>query len=112
MNLLPAEVSGTSARVAGQEIALAQQYGALTGKVELGIRPEFLRLSATEGLPATVTRIEDVGRHRIVRATVGGTPISIIADEDARLGPDMTRVTFDPRHANIYADDWLVEGAA
>ena len=110
MNLLPAQVSGAVALVAGHQVALARGYGDLSGKVEIGIRPEFLRLTAGEGLPVAVRRVEDVGRHRIVRATLDGTPISIIAPEAAAIGPDMTHVTFDPAQANVYRDDWLVEG--
>ena len=110
MNLLPARVEGAAASVAGHQVALARGYGTLSGKVEIGIRPEFLRLSADEGLPVKVERVEDVGRHRIVRATLDGAPVSIIAEESTRIGPDLTRVTFDPAHANVYRDDWLVEG--
>ena len=110
MNLLPATVAGAVARIAGHQVALARGYGALSGKVEIGIRPEFLRLSADEGLPVTVERVEDVGRHRIVRARLDGTEIGIVAPEGAPIGPDMTHVTFDPAQANVYRDDWLVEG--
>jgi glycerol transport system ATP-binding protein len=39
------------------EVALSGAYPALTAKVEIGIRPEFVRLSRTpDGLPVTVRR--------------------------------------------------------
>jgi glycerol transport system ATP-binding protein len=108
MNLIPAEVSGDTARVAGHAVALGQGFGALSGKVELGIRPEFVRLSATEGIPVQIDRVEDVGRHKIVRARMGDHAVNIIADEGAAIGADMTRAVFDPAGINIYVDDWRV----
>lgn len=108
MNLLPAEVQGAEARVPGGVTPLASSYPALSGKVQLGVRPEHLRLSETEGLPVTIRRIEDVGRHRIVRAELAGHDLNIIAPEDQVIGANMTRVVFDPARVNIYADDWRV----
>ena len=112
MNVIPARVEGATAHVGGAEIALGQGYGALSGKVEIGIRPEFARLSQTEGLPVKVRRVEDVGRHKIIRADMFGQEINIIAGEDDRISPDMNRVAFDPAQVNVYADDWRVKGAA
>ena len=84
------------------------------GRVEIGVRPEFARLSDSEGLPVKVRRIEDVGRHKIIRADCFGTPINIIADEAEEVRADATRVAFDPAHVNVYANDWRVtpEGRA
>ncbi len=112
MNLIPARIEGTTAHVDGTQVALGRNYGRLDGRVAIGIRPEFLRLSASEGLPVNVRRIEDIGRHKIVRAELLGQDISIIADESAGIGPDMNRVTFDPVRVNVYADDWRVQGKA
>ncbi|SCY68074.1 ABC transporter ATP-binding protein [Paracoccus tibetensis] len=111
MNLLPAEVSGREARVPGGVTPLAAFYPALSGKVQLGVRPEHLRLSETEGLSVTIRRIEDVGRHRIVRAELEGHDLNIIAPEDQVIGAGMTRVVLDPARVNIYADDWRVDAA-
>mgnify|MGYP006283699471 FL=1 len=111
MNVIPAEVEGATARVNGAEIPLAHAYGPLAGKVEVGVRPEFVRLS-NEGLPVTIRRVEDVGRHKIVRADFFGREINIVVGEEmAGLG-DRTCVTFDPTGVNVYADDWLVEPAS
>ncbi len=112
MNLIPARIEGAKAYVDGAEVGLGRDYGRPSGSVQIGVRPEFLRLSATEGLPVRVRRVEDVGRHKIVRAELLGQDISIIADESASVGPDMNRVTFDPARVNVYADNWRVEGEA
>jgi glycerol transport system ATP-binding protein len=108
MNVLPAQVEGTSAKVGSQTIPLAGGYKPASGKVEIGVRPEFARLSQSEGLPVTVRRIEDVGRHKIIRATFEGHDINIIAGEDEQVSADMNRVSFDPAQVNVYVNDWRI----
>jgi glycerol transport system ATP-binding protein len=112
MNLLDAQVDGMRAIVDGHQIALAADHGRPQGRVQIGVRPEFVTLTAgPEGLPVTVRRIEDVGRHRIVRADYQGREINAIAPEGMALDADMTRAVFAPERVNVYADDWLVEPA-
>ncbi len=108
MNLIPAKVEGNRAYIDGAELELAGGYGAPQGRVALGVRPEYARLSADEGLPVKVRRVEDVGRHKIVRAEFFGNEINVISGEGDEIGADMTRVAFDPAHVNVYADDWRV----
>lgn len=108
MNVLPAQVEGTTAKVGSQTIQLAGGYKLASGKVEIGVRPEFAKLSQSEGLPVTVRRIEDVGRHKIIRATFEGHDINIIAGEDEQVSADMNRVSFDPAQVNVYVNDWRI----
>lgn len=112
MNVIPVRVAGATATLHGHDIALQQGYRPLNGKVELGIRPEFVTLTNTGGLPVTVRRVEDVGRHKIVRADLFGHDINIVASEDTNITADMTNVIFDPAKINIYEDDWLKQGGA
>jgi glycerol transport system ATP-binding protein len=112
MNLLPAEVRGREARVAGGTVPLGRDYGTPGGQVEIGIRPEFLRVTAGEGLPVVIRRVEDVGRHRILRAELAGRPVNIVAPEDAAPPPPEPRLAFDPARVGVYAGGWLVEGRA
>jgi glycerol transport system ATP-binding protein len=109
MNVLTAQVDGDKAMLEGTQISLGKGYGSLDGKVELGVRPEFTSLSAgDEGLPVTIKRVEDVGRHKIVRADFHGTEINVLAAEGAEISPDMNRVVFDPAGINVYSDSWRV----
>ncbi|MDO9526233.1 MAG: ABC transporter ATP-binding protein [Gemmobacter sp.] len=108
MNLFEATVRGSVAHVDGHAVSLGADYGAPKGRVQIGIRPEFAFMTDGPGLPATVRRIEDVGRHRIIRADVLGTAISLIAPEGMAVGADMTRVAFAAEKINVYADDWRV----
>lgn len=113
MNVLDASIEGNRAYINGAEIPLARGYGDLDGRVQIGVRPEFVSLTADRGgLPVNVRRIEDVGRHRIVRADFFGTDISIIAGEETPVNADMNRVTFRPDKIGVYVDDWRVTGEA
>jgi len=109
MNVLDATVTGDKAVIGGHEIDLGHGFAPLDGKVELGVRPEFTRLATgAAGLPVTIKRIEDVGRHKIVRADFNGSEINVIAEEGAEISPDMNRIVFDPAGVNVYANSWRV----
>ncbi|TPE49585.1 ABC transporter ATP-binding protein [Amaricoccus solimangrovi] len=111
MNLLDARVEGRRAHLRGGTVELGAAYPALEGRVRIGIRPEYVALTEGPGLPVSIRRVEDVGRHRIVRAELSGAPIDIVAEEGERL-PAEPRVVFAPEKINVYADDWRVEGEA
>ncbi|SIS82680.1 ABC transporter ATP-binding protein [Phaeovulum vinaykumarii] len=112
MNLMPARIEGDRAIVDGVALPLGARYGAVSGRVEIGIRPEFATLTDADGLPVRIRRIEDVGRHRILRAECFGREINIIQREGESIPAEGPRVAFDPAHVNVYADDWRVEGEA
>jgi glycerol transport system ATP-binding protein len=112
MNVIPARVDGMTALVHGTSVQLSKRFGALSGKVELGVRPEFVSLTEGEGLPVTVRRVEDVGRHKIVRADLFGSDINILMPEGQPISADMTRIVFDHDKVNVYVNDWRAEGEA
>ena len=112
MNVIPARIDGDKAYVNGSHIQLGRGYGKLDGKVEIGIRPEFTALSNSGGLPVNVRRVEDVGRHKIVRADFFGNDINIVAPEGVQITSDMNRVVFNPGKVNVYENDWRVNGEA
>jgi glycerol transport system ATP-binding protein len=108
MNILDAEVTGARARISGTEVALADSYAAPGGKVQIGVRPEFCLLSRDEGLPIRIHRVEDVGRHRIVRGETEAGPVNITLPEGMEIEAGADRVAFAPERINVYADDWRV----
>ncbi len=110
MNVLDASVDGTTAIVAGRNVPLGKPYAALTGKVELGVRPEFVQLTSDEGgIPAKIRRVEDVGRHKIVRLDISGQSVDAIIAEADPVPSGSTFVSFDQAGINIYAEDWRVD---
>ncbi len=109
MNVIDADVSGSMAHCAGHAVPLGGSYKALKGRVQIGIRPEFVTLASGDaGLPVTIKRIEDVGRHQILRAEFAGKPINAILPEGMPVPADANRVTFAPERINVYVDDWRV----
>ncbi len=113
MNLLAAHVEGSTATVEGVQVPLGTGYAGLNGKVEIGIRPEFVRLSTDgTGLPVKLRRVEDVGRHRILRTDFFGREINVVLEEGTPIPADANRLVFEPSHINVYADDWRVSGGA
>jgi glycerol transport system ATP-binding protein len=108
MNVIPTTLDGANARL-GQYSAPLPAAPRLTGqsRLELGVRPEYVRLTDA-GIPATVTRVEDAGRYRIVRATVQGHPITAILKEGDEL-PSNPHISFDPKGVHLYADSWRVD---
>jgi len=111
MNVLPAQLNERSVVVGSQRMDLNVPPQTKPGdRIELGIRPEFIHLGR-EGMPVKISRIEDIGRRRIVRAEFEGKPLAIVADENTEI-PAEARVSFDPAGINIYANSWRVGGEA
>jgi glycerol transport system ATP-binding protein len=113
MNLAAAEVSGNKALVAGHVIELDRAYPALDGsaRIELGVRPEFVAITAEgDGLPVTVQHVDDLGRNKVVMVRLGEHSLNVIAGEDQTLPASDVRIRFDKRHIQIYADGRIVEG--
>jgi len=112
MNVLPCEVAGDRLRLGGREIVLGRRYAQLDGKIEVGVRPEFVRLApAGQGLPIAVTAVEDIGRFKIVRAQLEGHSFDAVLPEGAEV-PEGASATVDPARINVYRDSHLVRGEA
>ncbi|RVV99666.1 ABC transporter ATP-binding protein [Mesobaculum littorinae] len=107
MNLFDAEIEGTAARIAGTRVELGARYPTSGGTLKIGVRPEYIRMGET-GIPARVTRVEDVGRHKIVRLDVDGHPVAAIAGEGQGVPDGATHVQFAEGGVNVYENDWRV----
>ena len=110
MNFIPVSVEGNRAITNGKTVDLASNYGSPRGTTALGIRPEFVRLTKGAGLPVNIDHVRDVGRQKLVSATLFDAKINIVADAGVEIEADMTNVTFDPKKVSIFCDDWRVEG--
>ncbi|MFC3228383.1 ABC transporter ATP-binding protein [Marinibaculum pumilum] len=117
MNLLPGELRDGRAHFAGRPIATAHDAGAgaADGPVEIGIRPEFVSLGEQgdgDAIPATVTKVDDAGRFRIVELRLddaNAPAIKLLAPEEQPVAAGPARLRFDPAHTLLYRDGWLLE---
>jgi glycerol transport system ATP-binding protein len=112
MNFIPVSVTGNKAHINGETINLNHDYGNPQGDTVLGIRPEFVRLTKSDGLPVQINRIQDVGRHKFINATLFDIEINISADGGFEIEPDMVMVEFDRANISLFCDDWRMNGKA
>ena len=90
MNFLPAVVDGATLQVAGQRMALPARSlpeGALPmGALQVGVRPEYLALSAPQAagaLQCRVAQVQDIGTYQMLTAQVGDHTLK------ARVAPEV-----------------------
>ena len=111
MNILPATVENGQAIFNGQAIALEGAVTGDGGTVELGIRPEFIKLSGS-GVAARVRKVSDVGRHAVIETMVGDTPVKAVVDSaDVSQGAEV-HLAFTPEHTRLYRNGWIATEAA
>ena len=109
MNVLPCEVKGGKASVAGQTVgtANAKLYKGNGDSLELGVRPEFVRF-AKKGLPVEVVKVADAGRFRIVETRGAGRSIKLLVPEGKAIPEGKAHLAFEPSHTQIYENGWMV----
>ena len=92
MNFLPVEVSDVAVKVGQTNVQIPQDMKVPSGQLKLGIRPEYLRLSA-EQVPGTIAapvqRVQDVGTYVLLTCLVGQEQVRV------RLSPDAARPSAD-----------------
>ena len=112
MNLLPCELDGDAARIAGQRLPLAAVAMARGrgGPYVVGVRPEFVRLhlAAPAGphLEAEIAEIENLGASRTVFARIGAQRLAIKVYDDALALAAGARCFLElpPERTILYAD--------
>ena len=111
MNLLPCTVDAGGVRVDGHSIALdaayTEQARRAVGKLELGIRPEFLRYEPQAGsgyVPTEVTAIDDLGNYRVATARLGEQLVKVKVGENARIAAGPGWLYFPPEWTRLYVD--------
>jgi len=111
MNVLPAEIAHDRAIVQGAEIPLGRAFSSLPpGAATLGVRPEHTAVATGgAGLPVRIVRVEDVGRHKILRARAGDVAVNAILGEGAEVPADADRLVFDPDACHVYVNERIVD---
>lgn len=116
MNFLDCTLDGNQARCNGASIVLDEAVAAkgrgIQGKLELGIRPMHLNVSAEAvdgGVPAQVKAVEDQGSYRIVHVTLAGKSLRAKLPEGGRIPHDSVWLTFPLEWTRLFADGRLVK---
>ena len=117
MNFLPCRLDGERRADRGHRC----RAGCATGPrlrarlpnatLELGIRPEFVAVTARADettLPAKVERVEDLGNYKLVTARLGPALLKAKLDEDAQVPGETAHLTFAPARTLLYADGRLI----
>jgi len=114
MNFVDCEVDGDSAVVDGHRIRLAADTpadnGSIGASLELGIRPEFLEVvfdRPEHGVPARITRVDDLGSSKIVTTTVGADTLTVRLAEGAEISDEACWLVFPPERSLLYRDSRL-----
>ena len=87
MNFLSAQHRGGRLQLAGHALAASQQLNLPDGPLQVGVRPEYLALTAPDApgaLPCSVVREQDIGTYFLLTAQVDGQVLR------ARLAPETT----------------------
>jgi glycerol transport system ATP-binding protein len=105
---MPCEVKGGKAFLGGMEVKAANAREKAGGRLELGIRPEFVRFTK-KGLPVDVVRVSDIGRYRVVETRLAQSTVKLVVPEGEDIPERKAQLAFDPAHTFIYADGWIAE---
>ena len=115
MNFLPCTLDGPNAVVEGSTVPLeagvADRARAMAGELELGVRPEFLKLRRDRGagtVPVAISDVEDLGSFQIATLRLGGRKLKVKVPEDQEIPDRSGFLTFTPELTKLYADGHLV----
>ncbi len=111
MNILPATETNGHVTFEGQALTLEGSVTGSGGLTQVGIRPEFVSLAET-GLPARVSKVADVGRHSVLEAMVGDTPVKAVIEGPVPPQGETVHLAFRPEQTRLYRDGWIATEAA
>jgi len=81
-------------------------------RLQLGIRPEFVRVwdEPFEGAwSARLVHLEDLGTYKILTLELGGVTLKVRQPEDRPLPGERVCISFPEQWLMLYADDYLLE---
>lgn len=110
MNVLPCDLDNGKPSFAGRTIAAANadMVKPGEGKLEIGVRPEFVSFAA-DGVPADIVKVSDAGRFRIVDTRAGDSSIKLLVADGEDVPTGAVHLNFDPDRTRIYRDGWMVD---
>jgi len=105
----------TEALTFADKVALGFEYDPPAGaKLELGVRPEFVRFARQNeyGVPVSVEKVDNVGRHRIAKVRLAEHSLNIMLEEGHQIPTYNIAIVCDPIRSGIYANEHRLEGRA
>jgi len=116
MNFLECTLEGNVARVDGAGIVLDEQTAAkghnAHGKLELGIRPMYLKVQteSVDGMvQAKIRAVEDLGSYKVVTLTLAGKSLKATLPEGKSVPEGEVGLDFPPQWTRLFADGWLIK---
>ena len=111
MNFLPCQLAEGGAVVEGQRVPLStplldKASGATN--LEIGIRPEAIRLDGAGGLDVEIRGVDDLGTRKIVTCRLGTYELKVKVRESQETPVGRCSIEFDPAMVRLYADGHLV----
>ena len=110
MNVLACEAQGDHAVFEGHQIALEGPVTGAGGTTMLGIRPEYISVG-DQGVPATITKVADVGRHFVIDAMVGNTALKAVSEQAPPDAGTSVHLAFETHQSRVYRDGWIATEA-
>lgn len=111
MNILPASVENNKVIFNGNTVAVEGNIIGNGGTTELGVRPEFVSVSAT-GIPARVRKVSDIGRHAVIETMVGDMRVRAVAETAHFEQGTEVHLTFKKDQTRLYRDGWIATEVA
>jgi glycerol transport system ATP-binding protein len=115
MNFLECTLEGKVARFNGASIALDEEMAAkgnkAKGKLELGIRPMYLKVHAQAvdgGVATDVKSVEDQGNFKILTTALNGQTLRARIAEGDPVPQGQAWLVFPPQWIRLFADGYLV----
>jgi len=108
MNFFDCQVADGAAVLAGRPVKTANPVRAEGGRLQLGVRPEFVSL-APDGIPVRITHVADAGRFSVVEAMSDVGLVRLLVQEGDAIPVEAAHVRFDPARTLFYSDGWLVQ---
>ena len=102
-------IDGTDIVLGGHWAAAGRQHA--KSRLAIGIRPEFMGVSASprdDAVPARLLSVQDLGNFKLVRAKLGPHEVMAKLPEDQPVPSDGAHLVFQPEWTKLYADDRLV----
>ena len=109
MNVLPCKIVNGEINVSGHRVSSNQSIKKSNfKKTQVGVRPEFVNFSK-EGIPVKVSKVSNIGRHKIIDAVSEAGKIKILSNAQEEIPSGSVFVTFNQKYTYAYGDDWIIE---